>query len=1075
MRKIRLIVLTAILLFTVMLSVTTFAAETERTVRVGWITHAGLQNYENGVFSGYTYEYLMEMANYTGWTYEFVPGKLTEILEKLRNGEVDIVGGLLPTEECRRLYEIPNNEYGHAYISLFATQESNLEPYDFESFDGMRVGAVENATANLDSFAAFSKENNFTYTIDSFPDVPSLANAVLAKKIDAGVVGLYQANSDIKILSEFSPSPLYFAITKGNTEVLSGVNKAIARIRIENPYLETELYKKYFMSLKSVKLTDSEQAVVAASVDKPITIGVIDSSAPLFYMDSKTGEYSGIAIDMLKLSAEKTGLVYQFVPADLSRAGEAKTPTTASPKVVVGITSMESLPDSRNWFLSDVIINDSLVLVSKQGEDIISEPSSKTLAIMGGFTMAKNYAARYFPEYKIMECLNLEECLNAIVKGEADGTLYLRSCVNYLLQKPLFEKLEIIPSFTDEIDTHVAAFTDENKILIRILNKGFNMISDEESRNITLDYTVMNPYRLTMGDTIYKYRIPLVVIVLLVLIIIAFFVLLFITKQRSSEKLKKAYEQEKAALILAEQASAAKGNFMSRMSHEIRTPLNAVIGYNTIARNELTEAKTEAERKQAMMKAMDCLMKSDIASKHLLTIINDVLDMSAIESGKIKVLKERFDFKGLISSLTAIFYSQAKAKDVGFEVLFENQTDEWLIGDQMRVNQVLTNLLSNAIKFTSEGGSVVLTIKQKIVENSACIDFEVKDTGIGMTEEYLEHIWTPFEQANSSISRRFGGSGLGLSITKTLVDLMKGTIEVNSAPGKGSTFKVNLTFARTEEAEEMDTYDFGSINALIIDDDTSTCDYIRLLLTRCGVRSAAVTSGHAALETITQAIESKDPYTMCLVDWHMPKMDGVETIKKIREIVGKELPIIVLTAYDYSEIADKAGELGVNMFISKPLFQSSLFNLLANISGKRLPEKLKRNISHDFNGARVLLVEDNLMNMEIAYKMLESAGLAVDCAYNGQEAVSMFEKDPTGYKAILMDMQMPVMDGHEATRTIRASKCSEGATIPIIAMTADAFAENVAEAMASGMNAHIAKPLDIPLLFDTLERYIKKD
>ncbi len=521
-------------------------------------------------------------------------------------------------------------------------------------------------------------------------------------------------------------------------------------------------------------------------------------------------------------------------------------------------------------------------------------------------------------------------------------------------------------------------------------------------------------------------------------------------------------------------ANTSKSQFLSRMSHEIRTPLNAVIGYNMIAKNALTEG--DGEQKQTEIKVLDCLVKSDIASKHLLTIINDVLDMSAIESGKIKVARDRFDFKGLITSLTTVFYSQARAKGVDFEVIFDTFTEEWFLGDQTRVNQILTNILSNAIKFTPEGGTVKLKIQQPEKDvNASHIHFEISDTGIGMTPEYMERIWLPFEQADASISRRFGGTGLGLSITKNLVDLMGGRISVQSEPGKGTTFGIDLTFERTEQPKSNAVYDFSTVNALVVDDDPSTCDYIRLLFDRCGAKCTAVTSGAAAVEAMTLAMRGDTPYTLCLVDWRMPGMDGVETIKRIRKVTGAALPIIVLTAYDYVELTDSAARIGINKFISKPLFQSSLFDSLASVTGKKAPTALQREGKMDFGGARVLLAEDNAMNMEIAKVILKSANLAVTSAWNGKEAVELFESAAPGtFMAILMDVHMPVMDGHEATRTIRASAHPEAKTIPIIAMTADAFAENVAEAHAAGMNAHIAKPIDVALLFEMLKKHGKQ-
>ena len=585
----------------------------------------------------------------------------------------------------------------------------------------------------------------------------------------------------------------------------------------------------------------------------------------------------------------------------------------------------------------------------------------------------------------------------------------------------------------------------------------------------------VTPAAIAEGDVLFVYRLSFIIIFVLLAAVIVALIMLNNYKRRSQRELTAAYDKAKAALADAEKASAAKGSFMSRMSHEIRTPLNAVIGYNTIARNEIAAAQNDADRRQADMRAMDCLTKSEMASKHLLTIINDVLDMSAIESGKISVVHERFDFKSLITSLTSIFYNQAKGKGVKFEVLFDTLAEEWFVGDQMRINQILSNLLSNAIKFTPDGGVVKLMIRQPEPHGElAHMHFEITDTGIGMEREYLEHIWTPFEQADSSISRRFGGSGLGLSITKSLVELMNGSITVTSELGVGSTFAVDIDLERTEQPDNAATYDFSGINALVVDNDSSTCDYVRLLFTRSGARCSTVTSGEEAVSEFSSALGRGDGYTVCMVDWRMPGIDGIETVKRIRNIAGADLPIIIVTAYDFSEIADNTDAAGVNMFVSKPLFQSSLFDLLANVCGGQSADKIARSVKYNFSGARVLLAEDNAMNMEIARNILASVGLLVDCARNGREAVDAFESAPAGaYKAILMDVQMPEMDGHQATRAIRASSHPQALSIPIIAMTADAFAENIAEAIAAGMNDHVAKPIDTQVLFDILSKYIK--
>ena len=822
--------------------------------------------------------------------------------------------------------------------------------------------------------------------------------------------------------------------------------------------------------------TQEERAFIEASESQPVRVGLIGSVPPMCYTTEDNSEYDGVCPEMLRTVAERTGVRFEYVVMDLTENKPVDWLKSGSPDLVVGIVKTENFMSDGALLLSNKLIDDAIVAVARQGDDFTDDPAERTIAVPVGFQVAAEYVAEEFPEHNVIFCDGTKACLDAVAGKEADAMFCLQSNLNYMLQNPHYESLEIVHAFTHNVEPCMAARAADGGVLMSVVNKGLAMIGAEERSEMILKYTIMNPYQPTLGDVVYKYRTPLAVIAFLIIAVIAVLISRYSLKRKSTEELKAAYEQGKAALALAEKASAAKGSFMSRMSHEIRTPLNAVIGYNAIARSEMAGARTEAELRQANMKVMDSLTKSDIASKHLLTIINDVLDMSAIESGRIQVSKERFDFRNLISSLTVLFFTQAQAKKVGFDVVFDTPTEEWFVGDQMRINQVLTNLLSNAVKFTHSGGSVRLTISQRDAdESTALMRFEVADTGIGMEPEYLAHIWTPFEQADSTISRRFGGTGLGLAITKSLVDLMGGTISVESQKNAGSAFTVELPLERTRQLEAAGAYNFESFHALVVDDDASTREYIKLLFDRFGVRCQTAASGEEALELIGAANASGDTFNLCLIDWRMNGLDGIETVRRLRQVVEEELPIIIVTAYDFSDISDEAEGAGVDMFASKPLFQSSLFDLLVNISGRRGSFAVDTSSEYDFAGSRLLLAEDNRMNMEVASKILTRAGFAVDAAWDGSQAVKMFCSSPKGtYDAILMDVQMPELDGYAATRAIRASEHPEAASIPIIAMTADAFAENVAEALESGMNGHIAKPIVVESLFDMLRKHIKE-
>lgn len=521
----------------------------------------------------------------------------------------------------------------------------------------------------------------------------------------------------------------------------------------------------------------------------------------------------------------------------------------------------------------------------------------------------------------------------------------------------------------------------------------------------------------------------------------------------------------KDALVNAQNANAAKQNFLSRMSHEIRTPMNAIIGMTTIAGAYIEDRK----------RVEDCLEKIGYSSKHLMTLINDVLDTSKIDEGKMTIAHETFNLESVAESITSIFYPQAMEKGIHFSMPLIDLTDTVLIGDSLRLNQVLINLLSNALKFTPAGGAVRVEIQQVQKKNGRVrLRFTVSDTGIGMSAEFMERLYLPFEQESAATSRRFGGTGLGMSICKNLVTLMGGTISVKSELDKGSSFIVELDFDVAEEKGEAFLHHhhaLESLKVLVADDDQDCCIHTTLLLKNLGILSRWVLTGAECVDEVLSAHKVGEEYDVCLIDWKMPDMDGIEVTRRVREFVGPNTTIIIITAYDWTSIEQSAREAGANAFLSKPIFASTLYNALLAVTGIERTIKSHENIKPDLalKGRRALLAEDNELNREIAVELLKMTGMEVDCAGDGQEALERFLKDGDGYDLILMDIQMPVMDGHEAAKAIRRSGHPKAKTIPIIAMTADAFHEDVVKAGESGMNGHLAKPIDPARLYQIIE------
>ncbi|MDE6433491.1 MAG: response regulator [Lachnospiraceae bacterium] len=547
-------------------------------------------------------------------------------------------------------------------------------------------------------------------------------------------------------------------------------------------------------------------------------------------------------------------------------------------------------------------------------------------------------------------------------------------------------------------------------------------------------------------------------------------VMVMVLSRDITEQVQKQREQTQAlqdALMQAQHANRAKTTFLSNMSHDIRTPMNAIIGFATIAVSHIDNRE----------QVLDSLQKVLSSSNHLLSLINDILDMSRIESGKVQIKEQECNISEQIHNLVNIVQPQIKAKQLELFIDTFDVTNEDVIADPLKLNQVFINLLSNAVKYTPAGGMVSFQIMQKTTfrHGYGNYTFIVKDNGIGMSPDFVEHIFEPFERESTVTQSGIQGTGLGMAITKNIVEMMNGTICVESEVGKGSTFTVELELKLqdTEKTAEQ-IKELEGLRALVVDDDFNTCDSVCKMLKQIGLRSEWTTSGREAVYRAKSAYGEGDSYHTFIIDWQMPGMSGLETSRKIREAVGDEAPIIILTAYDWTDIKEDAKDAGITAFCAKPMFMSDLKTVL--LAANNLLEKQENTPEWtlaDFGGKRILLVEDNELNREIAEMILEEAGFLVETAPDGTDAVAIMEKaEENYYDAILMDVQMPIMDGYEATRTIRRLPRNDVKDLPIIAMTANALEEDKEAALKNGMNAHIAKPLDMDIFISVLRKFL---
>ena len=543
-------------------------------------------------------------------------------------------------------------------------------------------------------------------------------------------------------------------------------------------------------------------------------------------------------------------------------------------------------------------------------------------------------------------------------------------------------------------------------------------------------------------------------------------------KKEQEKKYQTQLEEQNRKLEIALQhegaANRAKREFLFNMSHDIRTPMNAIIGFTSLAATHIDNRE----------QVLDYLKKISTSSQHLLSLINDVLDMSRIESGKVKIEEKAVHLPDLVHDVRSIIQPNVAAKRLSLFIDTMDIEDEDIITDPLRLNQILLNILSNAIKFTPTGGMISIRIAQKngAPKGCVCYEFRIKDNGIGMSEEFQKHIFEEFSREESSTVSGIQGTGLGMSITKNIVDLMGGTIALTSEPGKGSEFIVTLCFTRSgQKAEPKQLPQLEGLRALVADDDTNTCLNVSTMLSKIGMRPEWTISGKEAVIRTKYAVEQGDEFSVYIIDWLIPDMNGIEIVRQIRKVIGNRCPIIILTAYDWADIEDEARAAGVTAFCEKPLFLSELRRVLAEPFRAEPASEPAQPTAADLKGKKLLLVEDNELNREIALEILKEAGFVVDTAEDGAVAVQKIKQAAPGqYDLILMDIQMPNLDGYEATRQIRALPDAEKANIPIFAMTANAFEEDRQNALAAGMNGHIAKPLDVPHLLHVLADALKK-
>ena len=907
----------------------------KRVLRVAFPQVDGMSwTAEDGTHHGMLVDYLNEIAKYTGWEYEYIDTKGPAMLNEFVEGKYELMGGNYYIPALEKYYAYPNYNMGYSRSLLLArSDDRSIHSYDLESMNGKTIGVYENARENIRRLKEFMAINGLYCNIRYYKQEDMVGKIglypYLAKvEIDLLLNNVAHISDSVRVVVAYDSQPYYIVTNPGNKEVLDGLNMALERILDANPNFAAERYAVNFPDrLVNIQLSDRDLEYV--NERKTITVAVPENWYPLYCKETPLKNHTGIMADVLDEIKSFTGLRFSYVYAK-NYADAIRLIQQGDADILGFFLGDENDAAQLGLALSASYVSANNIIVRNKA---CSYPAP---GLVGALVESQRFPSGISAE-KIRSYPGIKEALAAVNSGEADFIYGLSSKMEQDISRYHFTNLAPVTLVNDQSAISFALPTPVDPDLLTVLNKAINNLSESERtviRNRNLESIGVNEFSLT--DFIYANPLQFMFIVMFVLSVLFTALLLAIGARMKATVIQ-------GNLKRAEAANLAKSEFLSRMSHEIRTPMNGIVGMSTIAMQNIDNTD----------KIKDCLEKVIMSSKHLLALINDVLDMSKIESGKVELRHESFNFRAFLQDFENLYGEQAKSKGISYETILASDLEVQIIGDSLRLNQVLSNLLSNALKFTPAKGMIKLRVsKTGEDQENVYLRFEVIDTGCGIAEENYDKIFESFEQENVDVTYKYGGTGLGLSIVKRFTGLMGGGIHVTSVQGSGSTFTVDLPFGKIKESGKPTR--FSDIN------------------------------GRNDL--------AKDCY-----------------------------------AVDY-----------------------------------------------DFKGKRILLVEDNELNREIAEELIGVTGASVESAEDGVQAVEMFKESAEGYyDLILMDVQMPHMDGYEATRCIRALGRSDAQKVPIFAMTANAFAEDVQKSREAGMNAHISKPLDIRAVYKQMNRYLQ--
>ena len=1068
-------VLLAVLYF---LPVIACADEEPKTVRVGYYENEVFQEgaEEGAVKTGYAYEYYRKLSEYTGWKYEYVYGGFNDIYQMFLNGEVDLLAGLAWREERTDLMGYPDAIMGRESFYLVRHDEDVNFTADPATLEGCRIGVLDSAIVGV--LKQYLEDHQVTAEVVTYTDQNQLINAfdshdfdILAAESDGA-----QGKDHVEVLTEFGASDYYLCVNIKRPDLLAELNTAQTLLAAEEPnYLNTLRAKYYSVSVMSMAFSTAEREWMEAH--DSLHVGYLENYLPYSDTDDQ-GQATGVVRDMVPAILNSFGMTDIKVAYSGYKSYDDMIADICSGTIDAAFPVGGGLyySEENGIYQSSPVVSAPTELVYK---GTFEDDTTATFAVNENNRMQYYYVRTNYPGAEVTFFPTIDECLSAVLSGKVGCTTLNGLRANDILKNSRYQGLFL--RRTNKDDDRCFGVKIGNEGLLKLLNRGINILGSDYAQNVSFRYTG-GLYSQSFSDMLREHMALFGTIIFAVAALVIWLLVRDARRSRKEirgkekarleleAKNRELAENQKAlsdALAAAEHANRAKTDFLNNMSHDIRTPMNAIVGFTALAASHIDNREL----------VQDYLGKITVSSQYLISLINDVLDMSSIEIGKVTIEETEVHLPDVIHDLRTIIQSSIAAKQQELFIDTQDVVHEDIVTDKLRLNQVLLNILSNAIKFTPPGGTISFRVIEKPspAAGLAHFEFRIKDNGIGMSEEFQKTVFEAFTREQTSTVSGIQGTGLGMAITKNIVDMMGGTISLNSEEGKGSEFIVNIpcrisgTLQKDEPLPEL-----KGLRALVADDDTNTCLSVCAMLRDIGMRPDWTNYGKEAVIRAREALDQADAFSVYIIDWLMPDQNGIETVRRIRRVIGDDAPIIILTAYDWADIEEEAREAGVTSFCSKPLFMSELRKVLAE------PFETHQDISEEktektwnFTGKRVLLAEDNEMNQMIAQAILTETGLEVEIADDGEVAVEKMKAAPAGwYDVILMDIQMPKMNGYEAAKQIRQMDDKSKAGIPIVAVTANAFEEDRKVSMEAGMNGHLAKPYDIPAMMETLDKLL---